>query len=450
MRLLLCDLVRELGYETTEADCVEAARRALEEDRYDVVLTDQRMPDGNGMDVLRLVAQRDHSAAVIFLTAHGSIDLAVHAMRAGAFDFLTKPFDDDQVRGALGRAIERSRLIQENQLLRDQLETATGGELIGASPAMRELKAAILRASPTNTSVLILGETGVGKELVAREVHRSSRRADRPFVPINCAAVPESLLEGTLFGHERGAFTGADRTKLGLFEAADGGTIFLDEIGEMSPTLQAKLLRVLNDGELLRVGAVEPRRVDVRVIAATHRDLDQAMSDGSFREDLYYRLAVVPLRVPPLRERGDDITRLAEAFLDRAAHDLKLPRPGLTPEASARLRGYSWPGNVRELRNVIERACIFAGDQVDAGDLGLRRYNETNTQGSRDPIDALIAQLGDRFDLKGTLAEIEARLIRHTLAQADGVRAEAARRLGISRSDMTYKLQRLEQTGVDD
>ena len=443
MRMLLADLVRELGHRVTEADGVTSARAALAEEAFDIVLTDQRMPDGTGMDVLAAVAERDPATAVVFLTAHGTIDLAVEAMRVGAFDFITKPFEDDAVRGALARAVERTRLVRENQLLRDQLEAAAGGDLVGESAPMRALKAAIGRTAPTNASVLVLGETGVGKELVAREIHRHSTRGERPFVPVNCAAVPEALLESTLFGHEKGAFTGADAAKVGLFEAADGGTLFLDEIGEMSPALQAKLLRVLNDGELLRVGSVEPRRVDVRVIAATHRDLEDARARGGFREDLYYRLAVVLLRVPPLRDRADDIERLAEVFLARAARDLKLAPPRLAPDARARLRSYAWPGNVRELRNVIERACIFGSEVLGASDLGLTGGGGVGSGGRADPLDALAASLGERFDLKETLARVEACLLRHALDGAGGVRAEAARRLGISRSDMTYKLQRV-------
>ncbi len=443
MRLLLGDLAREAGHAVIDAGGVRAARALLAEDRFDLVLTDQRMPDGSGMDVLAAAAERDPSVAVVFLTAHGTIELAVEAMRAGAFDFITKPFEDDAVRGVLARAAERTRLVRDNQLLREQLDTV-GGDLIGECPPMRALKTAIARAAPTDASVLVLGETGVGKELVAREIHRGSRRADRPFVPVNCAAVPEALLESTLFGHERGAFTGADAAKVGLFEAADGGTIFLDEIGEMSPALQAKLLRVLNDGELLRVGAVQPRTVDVRVIAATHRDLDAAMAAGDFRQDLYYRLAVVPLQVPPLRDRGDDIERLAEAFLDRAAHDLKMERPTLATEARARLRAYAWPGNVRELRNAIERACILAGTTIGAEDLALRTVRTTDAADPTDPLGTYLAALPSPLSLKQTLAEIETRLLQRALQNAAGVRAEAARQLGISRSDMTYKLQRLE------
>lgn len=447
MRLLLGDLVRELGHEVAEADGVAAATASLTAGHFDIVMTDQRMPDGTGMDVLAAVAERDPSTAVVFLTAHATVELAVVAMRAGAFDMVTKPFEDDAVRGVISRAAERARLVRENRLLRGQLDDVVGGELIGECDAMRSLKLSIAKAAPTDASVLVLGETGTGKELIARAIHNASRRSDRPFVPINCAAVPEALLEGTLFGHEKGAFTGADTAKLGLFEAADGGTIFLDEIGEMSPSLQAKLLRVLNDGELLPVGSVTPRRVDIRVIAATHRDLDEAMKAHAFREDLYYRLAVVPLHVPPLRARGDDVERLAETFLDRAARDMKIERPELSPVARARLRAYAWPGNVRELRNVIERACILGGRRIEPEDLALRAA-DAPSGASMDPIGALIESLGDRFDLKHAMSSIEARLLRHAMEESGGVRAEAARRLGISRSDMTYKLGKLD-AGAD-
>ncbi len=448
MRTLLAELVGEMGHPVVQAEGVKAAIEALSHDTFGLVITDQRMPDGSGMDVLSAVKARQPETPVVLLTAHGTIELAVSAMRAGAFDFITKPFEEETVRAVVTRALERARLVRENELLRTELHRSAGGELIGQSPPMLALKESIARAGPTDAAILVLGETGAGKELVAREIHRCSLRSSRPFVPINCAAVPETLLESVLFGHEKNAFTGAAAAKSGLFEAADEGTVFLDEIGEMSPSLQAKLLRVLNDGEILRVGSNEPRKVNVRVIAATHRDVDAEMRAGRFREDLYFRLAVIPLRVPPLRERGGDIELLSHALLDRAALELKTERPRLLPETIARMGAYAWPGNVRELRNVIERACILGGPEITPADLRLGESPVgAPNSAPQDPLGVWIEALGDTFDLKAALAEVESRLLRAALAHAGGVRAEAARRIGISRSDMTYKLRHKGEPG---
>ena len=308
VRRLLRAFLEKEGYEVVEASGVTSARAAVSSGDVDVVITDQVMPDGAGLEVLADCRERDRAIPVIFLTGAATVELAVDAMRSGAFDFLPKPFQRDQVIGVVRRAVERTELVRENERLRGQVRRLVGsGELIGNSAGMREVRELVERFAPTDATVLILGETGSGKELVARAIHQSSRRADRIFLPVNCAGFSETLLESELFGHERGAFTGADRPRAGLFEAAHGGTLFLDEAGDMSLPLQAKLLRVLMTGEMLRVGATLPKRVDVRIVAATHRDLEQRVREGSFRQDLYYRLAVLPLRVPPLRDRPEDI-----------------------------------------------------------------------------------------------------------------------------------------------
>jgi DNA-binding NtrC family response regulator len=314
-------------------------------------------------------------------------------------------------------------------------------ELFGNSAAVEKVRDLITRVSRTNAPVLILGETGTGKELVARAVHRNSLRSGKPFIALNCAALPPTLLESELFGHERGAFTGADRSRGGLFEAAHEGTLFLDEIGEMPPEAQAKLLRVLTDGQVVRIGSTSPRQVDVRVIAATHRDLQQRIQEGLFREDLYYRLAVVPIPIPPLREHREDIPILCELFLQQASRDLKVPKHELSSAALDRLMSYSFPGNIRELRNLIERACILSRSTQ----IGLDSFPMTQDDAKPDSSDGesprqWIDCLPESVQLREFLAEAEKTLIERALKQTQGAQAEAARRLGLSRSDLSYKL----------
>jgi DNA-binding NtrC family response regulator len=330
-RILVSNLRRE-GHEIREAAGVADARRALAEHEFDALITDQKMGDGEGLDVLTAVHETDAVLSVVFLTAFATIELAVESMRRGAFDFITKPFVPEVLVASMARAVEHTRLLRENVRLRDAVVRLEGSsEISGRSQAIRELRLKIARVAPTNATVLIMGETGTGKELVARAIHRDSGRASKPLVAVNCAAFTETLLETELFGHERGAFTGADRAREGLFEAAHEGTLFLDEAGELSTAAQAKLLRVLTDGLITRIGSNKPRQVDVRLIVATHRDLLQRVREGLFRADLYYRLAVVPLIVPPLRERREDIPGLCEVLLEQAARDLKCPRSESIP-----------------------------------------------------------------------------------------------------------------------
>ena len=424
---------------------MQAARKVLIAEDFDVVLTDQKMPDGDGLQVLAAAIEADPAVSVVVITAFATVDLAVESMRQGAFDFITKPFQPEVVRAAVTRACERTRLQRENVLLKDTVVRLEGSpEIHGSSGAMQAVRDLIARVAPTNATVLITGETGTGKELVARAIHKNSPRAPKPFVAVNCAAFTETLLESELFGHEKGAFTGADRNRQGLFEAAHQGTLFLDEVAEMSPAAQAKLLRVVTDGQVLRVGTTQPRKVDVRLLAATHRELSQRVSEGLFREDLYYRLAVVPIAIPPLRERREDIGALSELFVRQVSIDLKLPGRKLMPQALDRLRSYDFPGNVRELRNLIERASILSvGSELNA-DSFLVPLSSVPIPESGGSASAKSTSLSDILpevnDLRNFLAEAEKALIMRTLNSTNGAQAEAARRLGISRSDLGYKI----------
>jgi DNA-binding NtrC family response regulator len=443
-RVLALNLQQD-GHQVSECGGVPAARKVLMTEDFDVVLTDQKMPDGDGLQVLAAALEADPAIAVVVITAFATVDLAVESMRQGAFDFITKPFQPEVVRAAVSRACERTRLRRENVLLKDTVIRLEGSpEIYGSSAAMQTVRDLIARVAPTDATVLITGETGTGKELVARAIHRHSPRASQPFVAVNCAAFTETLLESELFGHEKGAFTGADRTRQGLFEAAHEGTLFLDEVAEMSPAAQAKLLRVVTDGQVMRLGTTQPRKVDVRLLAATHRDLQQRVREGLFRQDLYYRLAVVPIAIPPLRERREDIPVLAELFARQVAMELKLPKRTFSPEALAKLTRYEFPGNVRELRNLIERASILSvGNELSVDNFpvptGTAASLESQELASRKraPLSDLLPEVDD---LRSFLAEAEKTLILRTLKSTNGAQAEAARRLGISRSDLGYKI----------
>lgn len=446
MRRILSVLLAEDGHEITEAEGYRQALRLLNGNNYDLIITDQKLRDGDGIQVLEACRESDPTAPVIVLTAYATIGLAVEAMRHGAFDFIGKPFQPDTVLAAVRRACEHGRLLRENASLRDVVHRLEFGQtnLLGDSPVMQEVRELISRAAPTDATVLITGETGTGKELVARAIHRNSRRAEKPFIAVNCAAMPEPLLESQLFGHEKGAFTGADRARQGLFESANGGTLFLDETGDMPLSLQAKLLRVLMDGEVTRLGANAPRKVNVRILAATHRDLDKRIADGLFREDLYYRLAVVPIIIPPLRMHPEDIPLLAEYFLELVASDLKVPKRTLCDNALRKLMRYELPGNVRELRNLIERAYILGkGREITEEDLPIARNGKPADAASvcNGPF-CWLDLLPENLDLRQTLEHVESHLLLHTLKVTQGNQAEAARRLGISRSDMSYKINK--------
>ena len=431
LRRILVEILRPAGYEVSEAGSLADARRAFAAGSWDAIVLDQKLPDGDGTALLAEMRAADPLVPVLVLTAFATVELAVSAMRAGAFDVIGKPFVPEAILAAIGRAAERTEILRENDRLKGQLRDLSGrGDLVGESEPMARVKELVARVGPTDATVLITGETGTGKELVARALHRASPRANAPFLAVNCAGFTETLLESELFGHERGAFTGADRARQGVFEAAHKGTLFLDEAGEMPPALQAKMLRVLVDGRVTHIGATASRTVDVRIVSATHRDLLQGVRDGTFREDLYYRLAVVPISLPPLRDRRGDVPALTAHLLEAVTRDLRLAPRSISPEAVAALQAYDFPGNVRELRNLLERAAILArGPRIEVRDLP--------------PLAPPAAPPESEGGLRAQLDHVERRLLARALADAGGVQAEAARRLGVSRSHLSYRLKRL-------
>jgi len=364
----------EMLQETLEAEgyCVISARdgtegiRCLKEGKIDLVLTDLKVPKKDGIEILKVSREENHLVPVIIMTAYGSVATAVEAMKAGAFDFITKPFDTDHLLMLIKRALETRQLMKENILLKEEFAAKFGlPRIIGKSENIVNVAQIVQRVAPTKTTVLLIGESGTGKELFARAIHNLSGRKHYPFVPINCAAIPRDLLESELFGHEKGSFTGADARKPGKFELADKGTVFLDEIGDMDLTIQSKLLRAIEEGEVERVGAVRSIKVDVRIVGASNKDLEKAVEEKKFREDLYYRLNVFPIRIPPLRERREDIPLLVEYFINKYCLEIKTPGKGITKEALDMLMNYRWKGNVRELENTIERAVILCdGDTI--------------------------------------------------------------------------------------
>ncbi|MBS1823636.1 MAG: sigma-54-dependent Fis family transcriptional regulator [Acidobacteria bacterium] len=444
MRKVLTANLRPDGHLLVETATLKSGLQAVHGNDFDVVLLDQRLPDGEGTDVLKAIQQAELSTAVVMLSAYGTVELAVDAMRIGAFDFLTKPFSPENLRAIVHRAAEWATLHRENSLLRSAVDRLEGqSEIRGSSQAAVKLRELISLVGPTSATVLITGETGTGKELVARAIHKGSPRASKPLISINCAAFSETLLESELFGHEKGAFTGADRTRYGLFEAAHEGTLFLDEAGEMSPAAQAKLLRVLAEGKITRLGSTVARDVDVRVLVATHRDLRKEVQEGRFRQDLYYRLAIVPIHVPPLRERTGDIPEIAEYLLHQIANDLKTPSRMLHPDALQQLTAYSFPGNVRELRNLLERACILtSSSEILWFDLP-EVIDDLAGMGFALPV-FNGSSLPEEFHLRSTLASWERSIIKQTLTKTNGSKTEAARRLGLSKSDLSYKLSKYD------
>ncbi|MCB9596078.1 MAG: sigma-54-dependent Fis family transcriptional regulator [Sandaracinaceae bacterium] len=377
IRLALRGLFTRDGHEVVEADSGEAAIERLAEERFDLVLTDLALGDVDGLAVLRASKASRPEVPVVMITAHGNEKVAVGAMKAGADDYVPKPFDNDELRLVIGRELSRTQLEREHRLLMERVEREYGfGALIGSGPAMRHVFDTIARVAETDLGVLVRGESGTGKELVAQAIHQRSSRRERPFVAVNCAAISRELVESELFGHEKGAFTGASAQRAGRFEAAHGGTIFLDEVGDMPLATQAKVLRVLQEQRFERVGGTRPLETDVRVIAATHRDLEAEVEAGNYREDLYYRLRVVEIRLPPLRERTEDLPALAERFLERIAERTGQPRSRLDEAATRALCAHAWPGNVRELEHAVQRAAVLTEGAVigvDALDLGRPR-----------------------------------------------------------------------------
>ncbi|MFO1011708.1 MAG: sigma-54 dependent transcriptional regulator [Planctomycetota bacterium] len=454
-REFLVEAVAELGYKPIEAkDAREAIERART-DHPDLVLTDLRMPGTDGIELVKNLKTQYPELPAVMVTAQGTIEAAVQAMRNGAADFLLKPCTPESIGVVIDRIARTTRLLRENEYLRAEILGNTPPSMVAKSPTMLEMLRSASRIARSKGTVLITGESGTGKERVAQHIHTNSPRANGPFIRVNCAALPENLLESELFGHERGAFTGAHKSKEGRFELADGGTLLLDEIGEISPALQAKLLRVLEEEEFERVGGTQTIKVDVRVIATTNRDLQAEMKAGRFREDLFYRLNVLPIHLRPLRERAEDIAPLAQHFAEHYATQNGLDAPAFTKEALERLTTWHWPGNVRELENVIQRAVVMLRSKtIDVGDLVLApgaSIDGTTTTGagpvvmSADtvPTEELGPSLANR-----TIEEIERVAILATLKATRGNKTEAARRLGLTARTLSNKMKLWRSTGL--
>jgi DNA-binding NtrC family response regulator len=425
--------LRSADFETDKASTAEDALRLA--DRADLVLTDVRLPGMSGLELIGAIRRQNTRTPIVVMTAFGTVETAVEAMKAGAADFLLKPFSLDHLMTVIGKALEVRALRDENRELRQELgRRYEFDNIIGSSPAMQEIFATIERVAPTRATVLLAGESGVGKDLIARAIHYHSPRRERPFVKINCTAIPENLMESELFGYEKGAFTGASAAKPGKFEQADTGTAFLDEIGDVPASIQVKLLRVLQEREFERLGSNKTRQIDVRIVAATNQDLRAALESGAFREDLYYRLNVVPINIPPLRERPEDVPFLAEYFVKKLARANGSPVESISEAAIERLLTYHWPGNVRELENVIERSIVLtAGQRLEAEDIRL----DTAPRAPR--------KTADNFSLPEgmTLDEYEQALIREALRRAQGNKSQAARLLGLTRNALRYRLSQM-------
>jgi DNA-binding NtrC family response regulator len=439
LRRVLRLTLENAGYAVTEAPDARAAVAEIARAPHRLVLTDLRMPHGSGLDVLHAARAADSDVPVIVMTAFGSIDEAVQAMKGGAHDFLQKPVDSNHLLLLVERALEQARLRTENILLREEWSRRYGfPRIIGESESIKRAVGETQRVAQTEATVLLLGESGVGKELFARAVHHISNRRDQPFVAINCAAIPETLIENELFGHERGAFTGASDRRLGKFELASGGTVFLDEIGELPLAVQGKLLRAIEEKVVDRIGGRAQIAVDVRVVAATNRDLRAAVEGGEFRRDLFFRLAVFPIEIPPLRERDEDIILLAKHFTAQLGKELRGREAALSEAAGAALRAHKWPGNVRELENAIERACILSDTMtLEPKDLGLVAPGTRASEGL------------DGLDLSGTLSDVanratrfaERRKISSALKENEGNKARTAEALGVSYKTLLTKLK---------
>lgn len=437
MRHMLASMLKRDGYTVeTAADGQEGLDKA-QAAAFDFVLCDIKMPKMDGMAFLKTLQPTAHGMTIIMMSAYGTIDLAVEAMKLGAYDFISKPFKSDEVRLAIKKAEERDRLKRENLLLREQVrrfeERHRFGNLVAKSAAMQKVFELAAKVAQYNTTILIVGESGTGKELVAQAIHQAGPRRSGPMVPVNCGGIPETLLESELFGYAKGAFTGADRNKKGLFEEADGGTIFLDEIGEMPVSLQVKLLRVLQESEIRPVGQAESRAVDVRVIAATSRHLAQMVAEGTFREDLFYRLNVICIDLPPLRERGEDIPLLSQHFVAEFNASLRRKVKGIAPAAMALLLQHRWPGNVRELENAIERAMVLTGDEW------LTPESFVLTDGATARTCA--EQILDGYSIKNAQKIMEKELIVKALKATQGNRTQAARLLEISHPSLLSKMK---------
>ncbi len=440
MRDFLSIMLKKEGYDVVAAENGEHALKAIHAEIYDLVITDVKMPRVDGIEVLRTVKEISPETVVIVITAFATTDTAVQAMKLGAYDYITKPFKVDEIKLIIQKALEKHHLKKENILLRREIAARAGFEnFVGKSEAMQKVFALIRQVADTKSTVLISGESGTGKELVARAVHYSSARKDKPFVTVNCGALPETLLESELFGYMKGSFTGATSNKQGLFESANGGTIFLDEISATTPNLQIKLLRVIQERTFMRVGGTTDVKVDVRVIAASNKDLQAEVAKGAFREDLYYRLNVIPIHLPPLRERKEDIAVLTEHFLNKLALSGKEPKK-IANDTLKFFMNYRWPGNVRELENTIERLVILAsGDTIRADDIpeSLKTFI---------PCPELVpSEIPDAgLNMEELLANAERILLKKALEKSGGVKTEAAKLLGLTFRSFRHRLQKYE------
>ena len=439
----MIDLLSEAGYEVESARNGEEAIAMAREYSFDIVITDLKMPKGDGIQVLEQIKKLDNRTIVIICTGYGTVDTAVKAMKLGAYEYITKPIKIEEIKLVVQRALDYQRLKTENVLLQKQLKAKYKFKnLIGDSEVMQQSFQFIEKIAATNSTVMICGESGTGKELVARAIHYNSDRRNEPMVPVNCGAIPEDLLESELFGYEKGAFTGALKTRIGRFELANGGTVFLDEIGDMSPALQVKILRVLQEHEFERLGGVKSIKVDIRVIAATHRDLEKAVKQGTFREDLYYRLNVIPFILPPLRERGSDIPLLTNHFIGKFNIEKKQNINGISPEALKCLTRYHWPGNVRELENLIERLVILKGEGViEQEDLPEKILGAEWS----DAVPSMdIPDSGISFNT--AVSEFERELILRALKKTNWIKNRAAKLLQLKRTTLVEKIKKIQLT----
>jgi len=442
MRELLAIVLKREGHQVRLAENGRSAIDLLEKEPFELLISDVKMPDVSGVQVLAAAQRVNPGIIGIMITAYASTESAVEALRLGAYDYLSKPFNVDELKLKVSKALDRKRLQQENTLLKRALQdNHQFSNIIGRSPAMQAVFQLIQTIAPTMSTVLVTGESGTGKELVARAIHFNSPRKDRPFVALNCGALPETLLESELFGHVRGAFTGADSNKKGLVEVAEKGTVFLDEIGEMTPMVQVKVLRVLQERKFRRLGGTEEIDADIRIIAATNRDLTKLVAEEKFREDLFYRINVIPVRLPPLRERLDDIPLLAEHFLAKYAGQIGRSIAGVSPAAMRLLQAYAWPGNIRELENAIERAvALEATSMVQPS--SLPEHVQSGVPRTDRPFDGRDVQLDSGFQLERHVEEIEREYISEALRKAGGVKSRAAELLGMSFRSFRYYMKK--------
>ncbi len=449
LREVLSIMLKRAGYSVTSATDGEEAIDFVHKEIFDLVITDLRMPKIDGMEVLKAVKSASPETVVLIITAFATADSAVEAMKQGAYDYLTKPFQVDEVQLIIRNALEKRRLTTENMLLKREMASQSSfAQLVGQSEAMQKVFDVVRKVADSKSNVLICGESGTGKELVARAIHYNSARSSHPFVAVNCSAVPETLLESELFGHMKGSFTGAISNKAGLFEIANGGTVFLDEIGDTTPTIQVKLLRVIQEREFRRVGGSQDIKVDVRIVAATNKDLEKAVADGSFREDLYYRLDVIPIRLPPLRMRTGDIPLLVNHFLERFSKESGRPKPVMSTEAMHVLLGHEWRGNVRELENLIERVVAFSaeGPVTDTDVRGWLHRPTTQSPQSAMPLDLT----DEGLDLEGLINGIEKDLLLKALERSKWVKKKAARMLRLNTRSFRYRLEKYAIKGGRD